>query len=279
MDWQKYTSVVFDFDTLLDHAKRVSSSLIGLVPEYDHLGYAEQIYVKLLGHCVTLRAISPDPKRSTFTEFWDLASSSALARCAVEAHDSLMYVAPMNSNSGEIAFRLLLWELHDATRRKKMLNAIGSKDPQTLEIVKKAELLLDKLIKHPCFEAVTPGVQHRIRNDDTPSFHLSQRDRCAADGVDFDFYNAVTMQLSQYVHTLPMSVHQLFLFKAGTPDALHMMALPLQFVLAFLARSTQRMQELFPDRAPSAPAEVERLIRLWSGLARKGVKGVPKQTI
>lgn len=271
-EWTRYQKTVREFEAILEHAKAVSSSLVGTIPGEDHMSYGEQIFVKLLAHCVTMRRLAPDPYRRTPNELWDLPSMAAIARCAIEAHDAFLYIATGAITSEERDFRLRLWEFHDKTRRLRMLEAIGSKDPKTDEIRLESVRLFDEVRTHPFFVLVSAGVRRKVLDGDPPPFHLSQRERCDAFGINYDYYNAITMQLSQYVHSLPFSVHQLFSFRAGTSDVLPLMSLPMQFVLPFLSRVTDEMRLAFPEKAPRPPSRTAKTMALWRIISSQGVK-------
>ena len=272
MDWKRYASVIAEYDAILAYAKQVSTALVGIVPNERYQQYAEQIFVKMLAHCVTLRLLAPDPSRRIPAELWDLASVSAIARAVIEAYDAMAYVALGDIEPEEREFRLLLWELHDANRRAKMLESIGSTDPRYFEILTTGKSLRAKAIVLPFFSRTNKTVQKKIEDGDPPPFHLSQRERCAAYRINFDYYNAMTMQLSQYVHTLPFSIHQLFEFKAGSPEALHLMSLPMQYMLAFLSRGVEGIRSLFPEAGAAPSASVDNSIKVWSGVLERGVK-------
>jgi hypothetical protein len=270
--WEKYRKAVRQYDAILEHAKAVSAALVGLTAQDRNVSYGEQIFVKLLGHCITLRVLAPDPDRKVQREHWDLSSMSAVARCAIEAHDAFFYVLAQEAVPAERAFRLELWSLHDKTRRLRMLEAIGSRDPKTDELRSEVATLTSAVLVSQLFARLSPSVRDKINKGDPPPYHLSQRERCASYEVNFDYYNAVTMQLSQYVHTLPFAVHQLFCFRAGNEDALRLMSLPLQYSMPFLARVTTQMRDLFPAVAPAAPSRTARAIDLWIGITHRGLK-------
>lgn len=275
--WESYKLSVRQFDAVLEHAKAVSSSLVGLTTPTANASYGEQIFVTILAHCMTLRRLAPDPTRRTPNELWDLPSMCAIARCAVEAHDSFLYVAGSGVPSDERDFRVSLWKLHDKTRRLKMLESIGSQKPEVESIRNDCLLLLAQVTNHHVFQAMRRDVQRKVHNGDPPAFHLSQRERCTLDGINFDYYNTVTMQLSQYVHTLPFALHQLFTFRAGSEEVLPLMSLPLEYVLPFLGRVTTEMQAIVPGRTPSAPSRTARTMAAWDAIYRRGVKGVASQ--
>lgn len=274
MDRTDYKELVAEFDAAGDYASNVSRALVGLSPPEQHLMYAEQIFVKLLAHCITLRRLSPTADVAPRTELWDLSSSSVVARAAIEAFDALAYVALQAVEPVQREFRILLWELHDANRRAKMLEHIDSKDPRRTDILASAKSLYERVTQHTCFNTLSKPLQKRVRDHDPPPFVNSQRDRCLANGINHDYYNVVTMQLSQYAHTLPFAVHQLFSFRAGSEEALRMMSLPLQFALPFLLRATAGVHRLFPDITPEPPENVAVSLAIWTEISAEGIKNV-----
>ena len=131
--------------------------------------------------------------------------------------------------------------------------------------------LTSEVMAHTCFVNLNKQLQGRIKSGDAPSFLLSQRDLNKANGVNHEYHTAATMMLSQYVHTLPMSVHQLFEFKAGTPEALHMSSMPIQYSLGFLARSILRMVENFPAADQGLTDPQAAVFYRWNAAVERGV--------
>jgi hypothetical protein len=86
-------------------------------------------------------------------------------------------------------------------------------------------------------------------------------------GVQVGWHNIVTMQLSQYAHTLPSSTQQLSHLQPGSPEALQVMALPLVLALPFLARVIHAVDRLMLGRAPEPPSRTARTMALWRALA------------
>ena len=164
-EWAKYRTTVREFDSVLEHAKAVSGSTVGLTSEDRSQIFGEQIFVKMLAHCVTLRQLSPDPTRQKPSEFWDLPSVNAIARCVIEAHDAFAYVTNADIDDAERDFRLTLWELHDKTRRLKMLEAIGSTDPRNAQIRSDADRLLSKTTEHARFGSLPVPLRKKLTAD------------------------------------------------------------------------------------------------------------------
>lgn len=270
--WHKYQASVRQFDAILEHAKAVSAALVGTKAPSAQASYGEQIFVTMLGYCITLRRIAPGPTRHTPDEMWDLPSMCAIARCAIEAHDAFNYIAAKAVPEAERDFRIALWELHDKARRLKMLECIGSTRPEVAKIRNEFSQLTTKVTDHPIFRTTPGETRKKILKGDPPPFHLSQRERCAASGLNFEYYNAVTMQLSQYVHTLPFALHQLFSFRAGSEQVLPLIALPFEYVLPFLGRITLEMRSLTTSHTPDAPARTARAMLIWEAIYQRGVK-------
>jgi hypothetical protein len=269
--WSDYRAKVREFDAVLEHGKAVAAALTGLPIASAHASYGAQIFVKLLSHGTALRRLAPDPGLQPPRDLWDLPSMSALARCLIEAHDAFEYVAGHQVTESERGFRIRLWELHDATRRLKILGGVGSTDPAITGILADAARLQLALEAHDYMTAL-PAVPQaelrlRLRRSDPPEFHLTRRARCTQSGVNADWHKSVNLQLSQHVLTLPYSVHQLLQFQAETPAALRLMAMPLLFALPFLARTIQAMDLLLPGRLPRPPSRTARTMAVWRGMA------------
>jgi hypothetical protein len=269
--WKKYQDSARDFDAVIEHGKAVSKSLIGLKTPSTTASYGEQIFVSMLGQAMTLRRIAPDPHNASAEEFWDLPSMCAIARCVIEAHDSFMYIAASSVPEDQRDFRVFLWRLHDKTRRLKMLTAIQSSRPEVEEIRSEVHSLTESLSHELHFNAAKSEVRRKVNEGDPPAYHLSQRERCAAASLDFDYYNTVTMQLSQYVHTLPFALHQLFSFRAGSEETLGLMSLPLDYTLPFIARVTDQMRAQYPGRTPDPPSRTAKRLAVWNAIYERGV--------
>jgi len=271
--WDDYRTRVREFDAVLEHGKAVWAALTGLSVTAPHVGYGAQIFVKLLSHCSALRRLAPEPTQQPPRDLLELPSLCALARCVIEAHDAFEYVAGHPVTESERGFRIRLWELHDATRRLKILGGMASTDPAVTGILADAARLQLALEAHEYMTSL-PAVPQaelrlRLRRSDPPEFHLSRRERCEMSGVDADWHKAVTMQLAQPVLTLPFSVNQLPQFQAGTPEALRLMAMPLVFALPFLVRVIQAVDLLVPGRVPKPPSRTARTMAAWRAASER----------
>jgi hypothetical protein len=273
MSPERYLGILREFDGILSYAKEVSSKLTGRTVVEEWEAYADAIYTKLVCHAISLRVLSPSLSPPGETQLWDVASCSAIARSLIEAYDALAYVAFHQVSPSERRFRVCLWELHDQQRRLRMLERIRSTKPEVEAIRSRAQQLAADLAAYPEYATASRELHSKVVRGEAPPVHFSQRDANAASNVNHDYYTAATMHLSQFVHTLPMSVHQLMHFRAGEPDALHACAMPIQYSMAFLAKAVAGMTAAFPEGAVPAKPETRNAIELWLGLVEKGVGG------
>ena len=273
----RYRTVCTDFDTLVTYGIRVCTALGGREAPHDREYYADRIFSKLLCHAITLNRIAPtglSPVAAGYSELWDVSSACAVSRALLEAYDALAYVAIEDVQIGEREFRILLWKLHSAEPRQELLRLIGSTAPAVLEVDKNVTELRQKLTTHDFFNSVDAGLKNKAQKGNVPPFHLRHAERNKRVGVNHKFYNATVMFLSSYVHTHPFSVHQLMDFRAGDPESLRLMSLPVQYASGFLAKGIEGMSLVFGDIVP-LPSEAESEIQgTWIEIIRNGVARV-----
>jgi hypothetical protein len=267
----RYKEIVSELEMFISVGMKVSQHLVGTAPDTPHQSYADPIFTKLLCHAISLHRLSPKLDASQAHELWDMPSACAIARCIIEAHDVLEYISFADISDEERSFRLLIWKLHDQQRRSSMLKSIQSQDPRANEIHARSAELAKEAERHPWFPKISKRIQGHIRSGDAPSYLLSHKDLNAVNGVNHEYHVAATMMLSQYVHTLPIAVHQLQDFKAGTPEALHLSSMPIQYSLAFMARAITRMAEVFPHGNHEITEQQLLVFSHWNVVAQNGV--------
>jgi len=134
-----------------------------------------------------------------------------------------------------------------------------------------AEQRLHKqVVEHSHFARISKNLQKKILQGDPPESCQSIKERCAASRVNYDYYKVVTMQLSQFVHTFPFAVHQLFAFRARRPQALQLMALPMQYAMGFLSKALSDLDSLFPGELPKPATDTSRKIEVWCAVLKRG---------
>jgi hypothetical protein len=270
MNLERYSGIVGEFETVLHIGKSLSNRLVGTMPEQNHFAYADTIYTNIICQAISLLRISP-PLHNKSNGLWDLQSACAIARCIIESHDVLGYMILNELSPEETEFRVLLWDLHDTQRRSKMLTAIRSQDPRTAEMHARAATLHDRVINHPWFGSISKHIEKKIKKNDAPAFVLTQQELNAANGIDHMYHTNATMWLSQFVHSFPMALNQLSTFHAGSPDALHLCALPLKYVLGFLANAGRIMAIRFPHGGLAMSEHEVRLVNQWCSIVTNGV--------
>ena len=271
MEIAKYEEILSELEMFISIGTSVSNRLVGTTTNDMHQSYADPIFSKLICHAISLHKLSPQIKKFNSTQIWDVPSACAVARCIIDAYDVLEYIALVNTEELERSFRLLVWRTHDQQRRSHMLHSIQSKNPIALEIHAQANELVRQAEQHPWFSRIEKNIQNRIKNGDAPSFLISHKQLNAANGVNHEYYVSAKMMLSQHVHTFPMATHQLLEFKAGTPEALHLSSMPIQYSLGYLARAIRRMAEMFLHGDLDITDEQSLALEVWIAVVEKGV--------
>lgn len=271
MEIARYKEILGELEMFISIGTSVSNRLVGTATDDLHQSYADPIFTKLVCHAISLHKLSPQVNQLDSTQFWDMPSACAIARCIIEAHDVLEYIALGKTEESERSFRLLVWRTHDQQRRSHMLHSIQSNDPRASEIHARARKLALQVEQHPWFSKIGKNIKKRIQNGDAPSFLISHKELNAANGVNHDYHVSATMMLSQYVHTLPMATHQLLEFKAGTPEALHLSSMPIQYSLGFLARAIVRMTDVFTHGDLELTEEQALALERWNAVVENGV--------
>jgi Family of unknown function (DUF5677) len=276
MDDDKYKKIISSFDRLNSYAIEISFDLTGMITEEDRLIYADTIFTKLVSHALSLRKISPSLNSGT-TELWDVSSACAISRALIESYEALAYISINDITSIEREFRIKLWHLHDQQRRFKMLTQIESMNPEVLNVKKSAEKLHLEITNHALFSSCSKEVIKKINGRDAPAFYLNQKDRNLISGINHAYHNTVTMALSQYVHTLPMAIHQLMGFRAGNPESLHAYSMSIRYSMAFLAKAISGMTEIFPRKVSEPSSETASDMEFWLNVAKNGVSNIESE--
>lgn len=274
MSPERYSTILGEYDAILGHACAMSGRLVGHAVAERHLSYAETIFTKLLCHAISLRQLSPTLNPSLPLELWDIGALCAIARTLIEAFDALAYVSLHSVPPAERELRILVWELHDKEHRLHMAEDIGASGPDIEAVRTDANILHEAVTGHALYSDLSKDTKRSIIDRKAPAFLRSKKDRNTASGINHDYYNSVTMFLSQYVHTLPFALNQLTLTHAGDSGALQIVAMPLQYSMPFIAKAIIGIGSLWPEAQVEMPDALRNKVELWILLAEQGVKGV-----
>jgi hypothetical protein len=266
---ERYRAVLSEYDALIAHAASISQRLTGRPIDGEHMPYVDTIFTKLICHGISLRRLSPPTDVLRAGEMWDLPSACAVGRALIETYDAMGYIGAVNISPPEHEFRVLMWELHDQKRRLAMLERIRSADPQVESIRAKGDALAMQIISHPFYASASDTAKHRVARGE--ACHLTHRELNAANGIDHGYYESATMFLSQYVHSLPLSLHQLMHLRAGELEAIRLSSIPLQYAMPFIAKSIERMAVIWPDCEGTRSDQLHFLVEQWLAIAANGV--------
>jgi hypothetical protein len=270
-EFARYRTNYGEFAALLTHATDLIELQSGYKPRGDRDVYAERILGKLVCHGLSLKRLSPSPTLPG-GELWDISSNYAIARTLIETYEALSYIALEPVEVSEREFRVLLWKLHAQERRREMLRLIGSNHPEIKSLESEVSELRNAVLGHQYLSSAGGDIGRKVQRGETPPYHLSRAERDVRCGINRDYHTVVIMHLSSHVHTHPFSVHQLFEFKAGDPECLQLMGVPLQYSSAFLAKAIVGVRGGFMPRVPLISESFMKTLDLWTDILSKGVK-------
>ncbi|AJX72388.1 hypothetical protein BG19_2199 [Burkholderia pseudomallei MSHR840] len=266
---ERYRAILSEYDTLIAHAASISQRLTGRPIDGQHMPYVDTIFTKLICHGISLRKLSPPADVHQTGEMWDLPSACAVGRALIETYDAMGYIGAVDISTSEREFRVLMWELHDQKRRLDMLELIRSAAPRVESIRASGDALAKQITNHQFFSGLSESAKHRVARGEAR--HLPHRELNAVNGIDHGYYETVIMFLSQYVHSLPLSLHQLMHLRAGEPEAIQLSSMPLQYAMPFIAKAIERMAMIWPDCEGARSDELHLLVEQWLAIAANGV--------
>jgi hypothetical protein len=266
-----FLEVIRDLKNLTMFAHAISRELSGKPSAVASEFYASIIFAKIVMHSLTVARNTPRALKITHDDegaLWDVASICAIARSIIESHDALAYVAihPVDERTRNI--RIKAWELHDKERRARMLSFINSTSPELVRIEGDADIIRQELLAS---DQLNKSYKGKIRGHQCPDFLLTLEERNKASNINHAYYLGAKMFLSAYVHTHPISAHQLMDFRAGNPASLNFISLAVRYSVVFLAKAIEGMGFVFGNRIPRPDESVERVLDIWCGISASGV--------
>ena len=270
---EKYAQARTEFDKLLVYATNLSFETTGLPATSTRIEDASLIFTKIVGHTISVARLLPTglvPKTPGMSEFWDLSSICALIRALIDAYYALAYISIDEISEDEREFRRLLWTMHAESRRHHMLQLIGSTSPDGKVLAEKVSKLKTQIEAHPFIKTLDKEVRKKIQRVECSS-HLTHKQLNERFRIDHNYYQAVYVFLSCYVHSFPFSLTQLTDFKAGTGDSLHLISVAVKYCTGFLALAIKGFISVVDCQITPVPDDVKTIIDKWAYVISKGV--------
>jgi hypothetical protein len=150
-----------------------------------------------------------------------------------------------------------------------MLQLIGSTSPDGKVLAEKVSKLKTQIEAHPFIKTLDKEVRKKIQRVECSS-HLTHKQLNGRFRIDHNYYQAVYVFLSCYVHTFPFSLTQLDDFKAGTGDSLHLISVAVKYCTGFLALAIKGFISVVDCQITPVPDDVKTIIDKWASGISKG---------
>lgn len=271
----RYVEAISELKRITSYSHTISSSLAGQIAPGEREFYASTIFAKATMHAMSVLRNAPSglvEENEFGNAVWDVSSLCAMVRALIESFDALAYIAVHPVSDASRSLRIKIWELHDLERRHTMLRLIGSKSPHVAQLEQQAEELRTRILQDPALESAHSSVRAKINKGECPDFLQTLEQRNQASEISHGYYLGARMFLSSYVHTHPFSVHQLAHFRAGDPNSLNLISIAIRYAVVFQAKSIGGIRHVFGGSVPRADGATDRVINIWSAIAREGVQ-------
>lgn len=252
------------FEKATLQAVGISESRLGVY----HTGRQNRVltaYAKAIAHAMSIQALySNSVVRRSEIGFLDHFSIGALSRTLIDAAIMTLYLSEPSLSEAEWDLRRHVLFLHDATNRKRFLNAMHKH-------IGEAPSTGDLNAYRQSKESILLVIARRGKElglDDEKIEELSKGQLVFVDGVrgavreaeiDVSYFEFIHVYLSNHVHSHPVSLlrYESFSFEAATEFQLGFCALCLEVATAFLERTNERVGAFTGDMARDPNGHVE----------------------
>lgn len=248
----EYRTALRTFDAAVCEAMAVSQAASGRQPE-PHAAFATYVFSRLCSHSIAIIRSAPKTRWvSSDFDNWEFGAIAGHARTILEARLLFSYISKDPSCPDEWAAKLNVMNLHDCTRRIRLVRPTvdKAKNKQNEQI---AEDLRERLRSNPWFRKLDPILQKTLLSGDRVTI-TTQKQQIAEVGWDPKEYFVYFDFWSQYAHSMPVSFYRMEPNGRGTgldndTDRSYY-KFALEICSQILVDCTDRMVELFPDVAP-----------------------------
>jgi hypothetical protein len=102
--------------------------------------------------------------------------------------------------------------------------------------------------------------------------YLTRQEISESAGIDYRYYKSTYIFLSNYVHTLPFSIFQLNILRAGSDELISLFTESINYCNGFLCLTLRDFKKIFPDQAAIIQKHILDLIKIWEFLVKNIVK-------
>ena len=218
--------------------------------------YGIQVYSKISMHALAIQKILPHSRYNQDMEkqIWDLGSLPVLIRALFQAYYHFFYIMLDDDPEYDFDFKIEILDYHSEKERLRMLESIYRKSTKTDEVKNMIDEVNER-IDEKKIELVDNPLSKKLKKKDNVLYCLIMNgvryavktDKELSKNANISKWYCSTMQkyLSQYVHTTPFSVKEIFVFRHledGDPSAFIVM---LKHAINYLAFSIRDFAKYF----------------------------------
>lgn len=263
---EEYKSRFLDLKKLIDCSEIISNYNAGKKVDSD-LEILSLIFIKNIAHAKSLILLAPkQPFNNTEIELWDLSSLAAICRCIIDGYYKFYYIGIEDVDIETKNFRLILWDYHSEYRRLEKLKLIKAEKKKISQIEKILNEIKGMLLKNSYFMSLNKKLQSNLI-DGNKAVLYSNIELSSKIGIDKNYYKAIFMFLSSYIHSLPFSIDQLLNFRANNEQSLNQIKIILEYATIYLSLTLLDFLEIFPDMNNRLDQDTLNIALTWKKVA------------
>jgi len=265
---ERYLDRIKNFETLCRYAGQLSKESTD--KQTDERGfYGSPLFAKAVMTTWTLNKLLPFSKNFSKCfdqELWDLSSICILTRGLIDNYYLLFYLCIEDIQAEELEFRLMLWQLHSSCERLKMLDKIGSRNPELNNVKKKTEKIRQVLLNNRFFNSLKSREQKKfLKGKEGVALTRSVISKRASINPEYAF--SVYKYLSQYVHSYSFAIEDIIKFNTNDLDALLVINTVVEEAIVYLSYAIKGFRTLEISNIGSIPNDVSNIIDIWIDIA------------
>ncbi|MEQ9110607.1 MAG: DUF5677 domain-containing protein [Rhodospirillaceae bacterium] len=266
---KKYKLAITELEKIFVTVAHISANIMGRQAQDRKQEFGSIVFTKICCHCHSVLQLVPRQPimATTEPELWDISSIASIGRALLESYYSFFYLSVDVVDEDMEAFRWLLWDYSCEFKRLQQLELIGSQSPLLSDLRREVEALKNTLVESSIFKRQTESVRRKMTGGQMGVFStntdLSQRA-----GISKKYYKLLYDYLSSYVHSYSLSINQLQSFRAGSAEAVHIIALLARYCLVYMCFSLRDITQLFPDQKLLIDNDVKGIMDDWIDIAR-----------
>ncbi|MHB8483392.1 MAG: DUF5677 domain-containing protein [Nitrospiria bacterium] len=239
------------FHSVVSAATVISQGAAGRPSPSSRHYWASVLFTRLCNNGVSLLYMTPRNRLvKVKIDIWNFAAIASLSRNLIDCYLAFYYLCVDKVTDDEWICRWNIFNLHDCSRRRKMLECFGATESELKCFDDQTEELRDRLLKNSYFRSLDKKVQKDYLRAKS-AYLLTQDDLMKRIGLDIGSFRGLYIFLSSQTHSFPLGFYRTGVDNRGRglENRVEKNYICSMFSISsfFVRRATNEMVDLFPN--------------------------------